>query len=234
MTKEIPKSCFVISPIGSEGSETRKRSDRILKFVISEVVKSLGYAEPERSDTLGEPGMITSQIIKRITEDDLVIADLTEHNPNVFYELAIRHMIGKPLIQIIEKGTKIPFDVSVSRTIFIDHKDLESVDAAKEEMKAQIKAVENDPSKVDNPITVSLQLEALKSSDVSSDQILGRIQETLESIEVATRNVDGINTVDEIMNKLEEIEYTVENIESVVEGTESTVDDIQAIVSSFE
>jgi hypothetical protein len=80
--------------------------------------------EPTRSDKLGEPGIITSQVIKRITEDDLVIADLTELNPNVFYELAIRHMIGKPLVQIMEKGHRLPFDVAAARTVFIDHRDL--------------------------------------------------------------------------------------------------------------
>jgi hypothetical protein len=43
--------------------------------------------------------------------DPLAIADLSDPNPNVFYELAIRQAIGKPLVQIIQKDEKIPFDV---------------------------------------------------------------------------------------------------------------------------
>ena len=40
--------------------------------------------------------MITSQVLQHVTEDALVVADLTGRNPNVFYELALRHAIRKP------------------------------------------------------------------------------------------------------------------------------------------
>ncbi|PWN56201.1 hypothetical protein [Abyssibacter profundi] len=228
------KTCFVIAPIGATGSPARQRSDKVLKYVLGEVVQTLGYAEPVRADSIGEPGIITSQIIKHITDDDLVIADLTDLNPNVFYELAIRHMIGKPLVQIIEKGHKIPFDVAASRTIFIDHTDLESVGHAKKELKAQITAVENDPSKVDNPITVSLQLEALKNSEVPSEQVLGLIQQRLESIESAVRNIDGYSSLDDIMSKVEEIDSTCEDIESTVSNTEATCEAIQSTANDIQ
>lgn len=91
------KKCFVIAPIGEPDSETRKRSDQILKHVISPAVQECGYSAT-RADQISEPGMITSQVIQHITDDHLVVADLTERNPNVFYELAIRHGIRKPLV----------------------------------------------------------------------------------------------------------------------------------------
>ena len=76
MTAES-KSCFVISPIGDVGSPERIRSDEVLKYVIKPAVISKGYAEPVRADAISEPGLITTQIIDRIREDDLVVADLT-------------------------------------------------------------------------------------------------------------------------------------------------------------
>ena len=57
------------------------------------------------------PGLITAQVIQNLVEWELVIADLSEHNPNVFYELAVRHALKKPIVQLIQAGQKIPFDV---------------------------------------------------------------------------------------------------------------------------
>ena len=108
MTDENVKMCFVIAPIGEPDSETRKRSDQILRHIIRPAVEHRGY-EAVRADELDKPGMITSQVIQHVIGAPLVIADLTERNPNVFYELAIRHAIRKPIIQIIRKGENIPF-----------------------------------------------------------------------------------------------------------------------------
>jgi hypothetical protein len=163
MTDKQP--CFVISPIGDPGSETRKRADQVLRHVIEPAVNACGF-EAIRADRISEPGMITSQVIQHIVDDPLVIADLTGSNPNVFYELAIRHAIRKPLVQLIQKGEKIPFDVAGMRTIPVDHKDLDSVDEARTEIERQIRAVENKrPEEIDSPITVSIELQALKTSD---------------------------------------------------------------------
>jgi hypothetical protein len=75
------------------------------------------------------------------------VADLTERNPNVFYELAIRHAIRKPLIQIIKSDEQIPFDVAGTRTIPVDHRDLDSVEFAKAEIVRQIDALNGRPVK---------------------------------------------------------------------------------------
>jgi hypothetical protein len=77
------KTCFVIAPIGEPESEIRKRSDQILKHVITPAVQQFGY-EPLRADQIAEPGLISSQVIQHIMNDPLVIADLTGRNPNVF------------------------------------------------------------------------------------------------------------------------------------------------------
>ena len=89
------KRCFVIGPIGDEGLEVRNKADWLLLEIIKPVLEAdtFGYVV-KRSDEISEPGMITDQVISSVLDDDLVIADLTGHNPNAFYELAIRHMTG--------------------------------------------------------------------------------------------------------------------------------------------
>lgn len=85
--QEKDKICFVIAPIGEEGSDIRRRSDQVFKHIIAPAAKDCGY-ETIRADKISEPGIITSQVILHLVEDALVIADLTGRNPNVFYELA--------------------------------------------------------------------------------------------------------------------------------------------------
>ena len=90
------KTCFIIAPIGEESSDTRKRADQVLDHIIAPIALNHGY-QAIRADQIAEPGIITSQVVQHIVEDPLVVADLTDWNPNVFYELAIRQVIRKPL-----------------------------------------------------------------------------------------------------------------------------------------
>jgi hypothetical protein len=159
------QTCFIISPIGDEGSDIRKRADQILKHVLKPAADACGF-NAIRADEISEPGLITSQVIQHIIDDPLVIADLTGRNPNVFYELALRHAIRKPLIQIIQKNDRLPFDVAGMRTIPVDHTDLDSVEDAKSEIIKQIDAImERKPEEIESPISVSLELQALRHSE---------------------------------------------------------------------
>jgi hypothetical protein len=201
------KTCFVISPIGDQGSETRKRSDLILKYLISPAVEPLGYS-PLRADQISEPGLITSQVIQHIVEDPLVIADLTDRNPNVFYELAIRHAIKKPLIQIIRKSEQIPFDVAGTRTIPVDHIDLESVEDAKKEIARQATWLEKKPQDVESPITVALELQLLRQSDKPEERSLADVVSSLSEIKATLQKIP-IETLDQtrVERVLDELMY---------------------------
>ena len=154
---EPKKQCFVIAPIGSPGSATRKRSDQILKHIIKPAVESCGY-EAIRADEIDKPGMITRQTLQRVVKDPLVIADLTGGNPNVFYELAIRHYLQKPLIQIIETGEMLPFDIADTRTISFNLHDLDEVEVAKAKIVKSIKVIENNESPMETPLNPIIDL----------------------------------------------------------------------------
>lgn len=189
---EAEHIAFVISPIGDPDSPERKRADQILNHVIEPIVSEFGY-KAVRSDKIDKPGIITSQIVNHIINDPLVVADLTERNPNVFYELAIRHAIRKPVIQLIRKGERIPFDVSTQRTIQIDHKDLDSVDEAKKELRKQIKAVVEDPTLVDSPLSVAVDLQFLKRSGDPESKAIAELREILQDLSHMTREIYARN-----------------------------------------
>jgi len=171
------KTAFVICPLGERGSETRKRSNQILEHLIAPVVTQHGY-EVHRADKDSEPGIITNRIIEHVLHDSLMIADLTELNANVFYELALRHAIGKPYLQLMEKGQKPPFDTAQTRVIFVDHKDLDNVKEAKNELEKQIQILEKHPKKFsDSPFSIAINIQRMKRSDKPIDQAIGNLRD---------------------------------------------------------
>ena len=181
--------CFVIAPIGDPETEIRRRSDQILKHIITPASGECGY-KALRADQISEPGIITSQVIQHIVDDPLVIADLTGRNPNVFYELAVRHAIQKPLVQIIKKGETIPFDVAGTRTIHVDHQDLDSVEDAKREIVKQIKAVENDSKLVDTPISVAIDLQVLRQSENPEERSLADLVSAISELRASVLGIE--------------------------------------------
>jgi hypothetical protein len=88
----------------------------------------------------------------------LAVADLSFHNPNVFYELAIRHARNLPVVQIVRKADPIPFDINQSRTIVVDTTDLYSfvprIETYKAEISSHVRRALEDPSSAENPFSV--------------------------------------------------------------------------------
>lgn len=115
----MEKVCFLVAPIGRPDSVVRQRSDRVLEVLIRPTLTRLGY-RVVRVDRLAVLGSLSVQIRSLLRRSDLVIADLTGANANVFYELGFRHATDKPCLQLIEEGEQIPFDVADIRTIFVD------------------------------------------------------------------------------------------------------------------
>lgn len=112
------KQCFIITPIGGNGTEIRIKADGVIDAVIKPVLEELEY-EVISPKELSKPGSITDAIFNFIANCELVIANMTGLNANVMYELAIRHAIGKPVVCIIEENEKLPFDIQSDRLIFL-------------------------------------------------------------------------------------------------------------------
>jgi len=176
--------CFVICPIGDKGSETRIKSDRVLKNLI-EPAALQNNLKTLRIDTLSTTGAtLTNQIIDHLLKAKVVIADLTEKNPNVYYELAIRHATFKPYVHIIaeEEGKTVPFDIFGIRRIDYSL----NLDILPEKVKELSKSISDclrDDYKPDNPISAALQFnEFFKSnSQPNEDDVMALLLRQSES-----------------------------------------------------
>lgn len=149
--QRVDKYCFVISPFGEQTSDIRKRSDILAKYLIHPVCAELGLT-CERAIDMVEPGLISRRLVRKLIDSDVVVADLTGHNPNVFYELGIRHATAKPTIHIMEKGERLPFDVFDVSTIFVDHRDVSSIEESKEALRKSIETCTT-ATQVENPVS---------------------------------------------------------------------------------
>nr|DAR54266.1 MAG TPA: CMP/hydroxymethyl CMP hydrolase [Caudoviricetes sp.]DAS22937.1 MAG TPA: CMP/hydroxymethyl CMP hydrolase [Bacteriophage sp.] len=152
MTEKI---CFIVTAIGESGTETRDRADEVFSYLIAPVCEELGY-KPVRVDQVDAVDNINETIINYLKTAPMVVADMTGHNPNAFYELGFRQALELPLVPIIQTGNKLPFDVISQRTVFYNLS-VGKIGQSKRELKAKMKSFENfemPESRLDKSLTL--------------------------------------------------------------------------------
>jgi hypothetical protein len=103
--------CFVIMPFEPPWST------RIYKL-IKGLVEEAGYTCKRADDLYGR--VILSDIWQGLNEAAFVIADLSDQNPNVYYELGLAHTLGKEIIPLLQSDQDIPFDQKPFRVLFYE------------------------------------------------------------------------------------------------------------------
>jgi len=180
----MTKSCFIISSIGSEDSEIRKLANEKFDLVFEPVLTKLGY-DVTRADKIGSSGSISSEIVSNVINSDLVIADVSDNNPNVFYELAIRNAVQKPVIVFRKVNQTMPFDIYDTRAIDIDRNQPRVWDNAKNALHVHVKAAEKKPELASESIlsTFTIKLDAKKSDPIDEmHYILRDIQQQIRNL----------------------------------------------------
>jgi hypothetical protein len=134
-------TCFVIGPIGDRfaplGSTERETYEESIEVFEKVIVPACSEhdIDPVRADQIAVSGEITEQVFRHLYEDDVVIADVSSGNPNVMYELGLRHTRDLLTIQIGEYG-QLPFDLEAVRTIKFSRSERGLIDARKQLSKA--------------------------------------------------------------------------------------------------
>ncbi|MGD1967406.1 MAG: TRAFs-binding domain-containing protein [Desulfobacterales bacterium] len=157
--KAVRQLCFVDMPFGAKADPktgTEIDFDQIYDEAIKPSAEESGL-ECIRGDEERTGGIIHRAMFARLLLCEFVIADLTTANPNVFYELGVRHA-AKPYttIPIFATIGDLPFDVSLVRAIPYDLENGQLTDAGakklKSELKSRIKRALEGPVAKDSPL----------------------------------------------------------------------------------
>lgn len=168
----MEKTCFVICPLGEPKSPVRGRSNDVLDQIIRPVMTALGYSV-NRADLTPDQTTIPDLISRHIFDDDMIIADLTDCNPNVFYELGKRHAWGGRCVHLTNDISKLPFDVRHHRVISYDLKDPEALDEARKQLRIAVWALDQVPPQCPFPLTPEKVIE-LSGATVLVGRVDGR------------------------------------------------------------
>lgn len=138
----INNLCFVMAPMDHHASDERSLNDAILDQIIKPAMKLVGY-NAMRADELNLSGQITPQVIQAIYNAPMAIADLRGYNPNVLYELSVRHASKKSCIQLKAEGEKLPFNIDNVGTISYDPTDKTTWARALLQVQGQAESLKN-------------------------------------------------------------------------------------------
>lgn len=102
--------CFVIMPISDASGYESGHFSRVYEYLLKPSIEAAGF-EAVRADDEIKTDYIVTGIIKKIVESEMILCDISTKNPNVLYELGIRHAFGKPVAIIKDKETEKIFDI---------------------------------------------------------------------------------------------------------------------------
>ncbi len=119
---EVDK-CFVVMPFGvkprNDGTDRTYNFDKVYRVIIQRAIANVKM-QPLRADETEGSRIVHADMFKDLRDRPVVLVDLSLLNPNVLYELGIRHVMsstGTVLMANEETVKKLPFDIALSRTI---------------------------------------------------------------------------------------------------------------------
>lgn len=112
---KIENICFVVMPF-------KPLFQTQYEKIIRPAVEETGF-RCIRADEIYSKPRIVDDIWKSIRSARFIVAEMTDKNPNVFYEIGLAHAIGKPIIIMTRNEGDVPFDLKALRYLFYDTSD---------------------------------------------------------------------------------------------------------------
>ena len=153
------RTVFVIMPFS--GTETHDEAEwtNIYETILKPAVEACGYlCERARIST----GSLIKTIVGDLRNSTIVLADITDRNPNVFYELGVRHSLSKRTIIVAQRYDDIPSDLRGYWSVIYGTRQWE-VDKFKDEIKRIISEIEKDPDRSDSPVLDYLEQQEFRN-----------------------------------------------------------------------
>lgn len=135
------RSCFVSIPFGIKpDAEGRPFDFDHLYYEVIRPAAQDAEVEARRLDELATGAIWHKQLFAALASSDILIADVTAANPNVYYELGVRHALKRGRTILISGGGRLPGDLSYARVLFYRSDDMQLTDAAAAEFRKRLTA----------------------------------------------------------------------------------------------
>jgi hypothetical protein len=179
------KRVFVIMPFSkTKEHHTDEYWTRHFNSYLKPLIEKKNNLEAFRSQPLR--GDIATQIITDLVNSDIVVADLTDHNPNVLWELGVRQSYKECTLTLAETGTQIPFHFSHKGILFYNGEHLDNQEF-EEAFSVALTNCLKFPDEVDSPVLGALGGRGTLYSIIHS-------QENARRIQVLKMEIDANNT----------------------------------------
>lgn len=200
--KYAGKKCFVIMPFGKkkdiDGCEVD--FDSVYHELISKAVKELGV-ECERCDEMIGTGSIHKKMFQGIFDADVSVVDITSLNPNVFYELGVRHALHKHVTLVIRRNSGLPIPFNINGLTILGY-DIENEDQLERSRKKIRDHIQNglDGLNVDSIVYDALDdlkvERKSKTIETREEKLYKIVGAPGKQIGYITGNIKHINNVD--------------------------------------
>jgi tetratricopeptide (TPR) repeat protein len=216
---EVDK-CFVVMPFGvkprNDGTDRTYNFDKVYRVIIQRAIANVKM-HPLRADETEGSRIVHADMFKDLRDRPVVLVDLSLLNPNVLYELGIRHVMsptGTVLMANEETIKRLPFDIALSRTISYrydgEHLDWDEVERVVPQLQAAIEEARRGTP--DSPVYAFLEQvlspSAFKKDDSPTDDgrnpnsDLDDYQKKFAQIWTAQPDIDLDKLIDEHSNSV--------------------------------
>lgn len=194
------KDCFVIMPFSTSQSHKEEEWTEIFENFFKPAWNSFNI---DCYRTKVPRGSITKDIIEKLFSASIVFADLTDSNPNVMYELGVRHTFKKPSVMVKTKGSKIPFDVN-DYNVFEYRYTPKGLEELKTHLSSVIEDIQKSPRRADNPVW-----DFRDTSDFLMDY--HRNVEAIQKLKALVSELNGnLKTCDRFLDRIKNIDLSVD------------------------
>ena len=148
----MPRTCFVIMPFSDTPACTEEEWTCIFENLFRTAVENAGLDYECRRSTATR-GNLVAGIIQDINDAYVVLADLTDRNANVFYELGVRHALKDRTILLAQSRDDIPFDLYAYASHVYDWRTEEGRTTLARTLSTLLREIDDNPDRPDNPVS---------------------------------------------------------------------------------
>lgn len=190
----MARICFVIMPFSQTDSCAEDEWTAVFETLIKPAVEGDGNLGYECRRSTATRGNLVRGILEDLQAAHVVIADLTDRNANVFYELGVRHALTDRTIIISQNRNHIPFDLQNYASHEYDWRTPEGRADFETVIRTLLRDIDEKPDRPDNPVSDFLHEVRADRRPSTADSDLGSLRQDVADVQDRLERLEGVHT----------------------------------------